>query len=211
MLAVGTGIGPAVVAGFLVASIVSGDGPLLGLGLVPLSTIGVTEVSCRGMNQTTVAPRRMRGIPMRSVVCNRIRGDPLGCSAVLLMLELAEVSCTRFRVWSRSLSGAGMNIGAPPSRATGLTCRRCSCAHVWHDSMCRAMRLRMRTVSCPSQPLRIATSSGHAFVLARASRATSSAPRERSTVWRSRNIMVFALVRVTPRASASSGPSNPCR
>ena len=198
----------------------TGSGP--SLESVPMSTIRETGSSwCR--NQVIVNPRHNKGTPTASAICFPICRDPVGLrgESVLLdpteepdvsvKLELAHVSCMRSSVWRRSQSGAGMNTGAPPSRATGLTRRRCSSPQVSHDSMWRAMRLRIRTVNCPSQPLRMATNAGHALLSVRALRASSSAPRHRSTVCRSRNTMVFALVRVTSRTSASSGPSKPCR
>ena len=69
-----------------------------------------------------------------------------------------------------------MNTGAPPSSATGLTCRRWSRSQMSQESIWRAMRLRMRTVNRPSQPLRRLANSGQASGLACAPRATSRHP-----------------------------------
>ena len=123
---------------------------------------------------------------------------------------MREVSSTSPSVRSRSHSGAGMNTGAAPSSAAGVTSRRRSSSQTSHDSMCREIRLRIRTLKCPSQPSRIAASSWHPPVL-RTRRDTSSAPRERSMVSRSRCTMVLAVPGLTSSASARSGPLRPCR
>ena len=122
----------------------------------------------------------------------------------------AHVSWMRLSVRARKPCGAGMNSGAPPSNARGLTNLRRYSSQLRQESMWRATRLRVRTVNCPSQSFSSAASSGHA-VAVRALRASRSAPRDRSIVSRSRCVKVRALALLTPSASASSEPSRPWR
>lgn len=164
---VGIGVGRADVGGLLPG--VGGSGPWLGAGSI--STTGATAVS-RCANHTIVTPRQTRGTPASSATRVRRLRASLGRPAGLIVPELTEVSFTPSSVLPRSHSGAGINTAAPPSSATGFTRRRCSSAHAGHDSMWRATRFRIRTVSCPSQPCRISPNSGHVFRSVRAPRAT---------------------------------------
>ena len=127
-----------------------------------------------------------------------------------VMSVCAQTSWIRSNVCLRRAAGAGMNSGAPPSSATGFTILpRCS-RQPGQVSIWRAMRLRIRMVNSPSQSERNSPNSAHPCPV-RARRATSSAPSDRSMVSRSRCVMVRAPAALTPRASASSGPSRPCR
>ena len=185
-----------------------------GLGAVWLTSTGVTAVVLRCCSQTTVSPsdatsaatnRAAGSIELR---CRRPRGPAPFSSPIGMAPESSSISPS---VRSRSQFGAGMNTGVAPSSAAGLTSRRRSSSQVAQASMCRAMRLRIRTLNWPSQPSRIVASSAHRSGLVRTPRDTSSAPRARSTVSRSRCTIVLALLWLTPSASARSGPSRPWR
>ena len=154
---VGTDVTVGVDPGGVVRTAVTADGIVRTVGNSVSPVAAVTAVST-GLNHAMVIPRTLNGMPATSATSGSTRlllglgVASIARSAVWWMPLLAEVSCTRLKVWSRSHSGAGMNRGAPPSSAVGLTRRRCSCVQVWHDSMCRTTRLRVRTVKWPSQP-----------------------------------------------------------
>ena len=106
--------------------------------------------------------------------------DSVSESAASASIAVAEaVSSISPRVRSRSHAGAGMNTGVVPSNATGLTSRCRSSSQMAQVSMWREMRLRISTVKWPSQPSRIAASSGQPPPVFRTRRETSSAPADR--------------------------------
>ena len=105
----------------------------------------------------------------------------------------ADVSSKSRSTLFFSHAGAGMNTGAP-SRAAGLTDLERRSSHALHDSICRAMRLRIRMLNFPSQPCSTAANSGQLPGSDWMRRATNSAPSDRSMVSRKRPTMVLAFV-----------------
>jgi len=136
----------------------AGDTALgVGVGAVALTTAGATGVSrCSSrLHLSTSAPisRTSSSAPSTSLRVRRTRASvapAVGVSPPKAGPPAAEppgtdgsvVACAirsiRFRVRSRSHAGAGMNTGAAPSSATGLTSRRRCCSHVGQDSIWRA-------------------------------------------------------------------------
>ncbi len=106
-----------------------GDGGLLLIGAtgctVWLTSVGVTAWVLRCCSQNSVSPSTAT-----NAATNRAAGSfELDVCRVppvwsLPSGPLAEASSTSARVRSRSQLGAGMNTGAAPSNATGLTSRR---------------------------------------------------------------------------------------
>ncbi len=71
----------------------------------------------------------------------------------------ADVSSKSRSTLFFSQAGAGMNTGAP-SKAAGFTDLERRSSHASHDSIWRAMRLRIRMLNLPSQPCNTAANSG---------------------------------------------------
>ena len=110
---------------------------------------------------------------------------------------------------ARSPGGiTAMGNGARPSSSAGASSRRFRSVHAGHCSMCRLMRLRIRTFNCPSQSSSSALSAAHS---SRPERATSSAPREISSWVRARESSACAWLRETPSTAAISTTSSSCR
>jgi hypothetical protein len=95
----------------------------------------------------------------------------------------APVSSTCSSTRPRRSAGAGIG-GTAASRANGLASLRRAAPHTSQVSTWRATRFRINGENRPSQPVRIVASSGQS---ARPRRATSNAPRERST-WSRRRL-----------------------
>jgi hypothetical protein len=77
-----------------------------------------------------------------------------------------------------------------------------------HRSMCRLIRLRISTFSCPSQSSSSAPSASQS---PRPDRATSSAPIQTSSWARARESRACAWLRETPSTAAISATSSSCR
>ena len=103
--------------------------------------------------------------------------------------------------------GIRATSGSAPANRAGLSSRRLSSPQTSHCSICRLTRLRISTVICPSHPASRVSSAAQA---SRPVRATSSAPRDRSSWLRARDCSACAWLRDTPSAAASSSPSRPC-
>ena len=95
-------------------------------------------------------------------------------SGVLLLASLS--TCARSPCGTAAMGSAAS--GARPSSSAGASSRRLRSVHAGHRSMCRLIRLRIRTFSCPSQSSSSAPSASQS---ARPERATSSAPSEISS------------------------------
>src|SRR5579859_2696098 len=118
----------------------------------------------------------------------------------------AEESAHVLSTCSRN-PGSSATSGSAPANRAGVSSRRLSSPQVWHWSMCLLIRLRIRAVSWPSHPVNSASS---AVQSSRPVRATSSAPRDRSSWLRARDTSACAWLRDTPSVSASSSASRPC-
>ena len=123
------------------------------------------------------------------------------------VLLLASLSTSARSPCGMAAMGSAVS-GARPSRSAGASSRRLRSVHSGHRSMCRLIRLRIRTFSCPSQSSSSAPSASQS---ARPERATSSAPSEISSWSRARESSACAWLRETPSTAAISVTSSSCR
>ena len=140
-------------------------------------------------------------------------GNPFGPNGPARPTTVARCTCPA-SVWSAQIRrtrsrNPGMSVasGSTPTNSAGLSSRRLRSPQILHRSMCRLTRLRTSTFICPSHPARAASSSAQA---PRPVRATTRAPRDRSSWLRARDSSACAWLRFTPSASARSSPSSSC-
>ncbi len=136
------------------------------------------------------------------------RNEPARATTLAWWARPADVRSAQIRSTCSRKPGDMATIGAAPASSAGLSSRRLRSPQTSHCSMCLLTRLRIRTVSWPSQPASMASRSGQAC---RPVRATISAPSERSSWLRARDSKAWAWLRDTPRAAARSSPASSCR
>ena len=126
-------------------SVAPTNAPVATSTTAPVDHHSVRRVKRAARGNPSLVRQRMRAaLPVPVLV-------PLG----IAMLDVAA------RTLARKPSGAA-NTGAAPNSASGATLPLVS-SQVSHDSMCRATRLRMRTLKRPSQSRSISSKASHSL------------------------------------------------